>query len=108
MRADIIRLELLKDNGGMWVDSSTFFVEKLNWINNIANEDVHIVNRIKSEPDLITFRLDGYDRPNGWIYDDSISKSIHLSPGIENWAIIAKKNTSFVRDSLKVIEEIIF
>ena len=26
MRADIIRLFLLKENGGMWVDASTFFV----------------------------------------------------------------------------------
>ena len=26
MRADIIRLELLKDNGGMWIDSSSFFL----------------------------------------------------------------------------------
>lgn len=92
----------------MWVDSSTFFVEELSWVNNIADQNIPILNKISEEPDLLTFRLDDYDKPNGWVYDASLDQSIHLSPGIENWAIISKKNTPFVIDSLKIIEEIIF
>jgi hypothetical protein len=108
MRADIIRLELLKDNGGMWVDSSTFFVDKLDWINNIQNENIPILNKISSEPDLLTFRQKDYDMPNPWISDSSLDQPVNLSPGLENWAIIAKKNTKFIEESLKIIEEIIF
>jgi hypothetical protein len=108
MRADIIRLELLKDNGGMWVDSSTFFVDKLDWINNIGNSKIPILNKIAPEPDLLTFRLNGYDMPNPWVNDSSLDHPVNLSPGLENWAIIAKKNTKFIEESLKIIKEIIF
>jgi len=108
MRADIIRLELLKDNGGMWVDSSTFFVDRLDWINNIANEKLPMLNRITDHPDLLTFRLDDYDMPDGWVHNSVLNQSVHLSPGLENWAIIAKKETPFIRDSIKIIEQIIY
>ena len=103
MRADIIRLQLLKDNGGMWVDSSTFFVDKLDWINNIANEKIPILNKIAQEPDLLTFRLKDYDMPDPWVNDSSLNQQVNLSPGLENWAIVAKKNTKFIEDSLKII-----
>ena len=44
MRADIIRLELLKDNGGIWVDSSTFFIENLDWVNNVTQLGLPFIN----------------------------------------------------------------
>ena len=50
VRADIIRLLLLKENGGMWVDSSTFFIDNLNWIDRINTTDMPVLNRISKEP----------------------------------------------------------
>ena len=82
VRADIIRLLLLKENGGMWVDSSTFFIDKLNWIDRITTTDMPILNRISKEPELFTVYLDGYDMPNCYVFDEELNMNICLSPGI--------------------------
>ena len=51
--------------------------------------------------------LDGYDMPNCHVFDEELNMNICLSPGIENWAIIAKPDTAFINDSLDIIEEMI-
>lgn len=50
----------------MWVDSSTFFAEDLTWINNIKNENFQMLNKLSSDPDLLTYRLGYYDKPDGY------------------------------------------
>jgi len=37
-KVDIIRLLIIYENGGMWVDSSTIFHFNLSWIDNIEKE----------------------------------------------------------------------
>lgn len=51
---DIFRLFLLYENGGMWLDTNSFFVRDLNWIENIEKETTPY-NRISNDPDVITF-----------------------------------------------------
>lgn len=51
---DIYRLFLLYENGGMWLDTNSFFVNNLNWIDNIDKE-LSPYNRIRNDPDIITF-----------------------------------------------------
>jgi hypothetical protein len=81
-RADIIRLYLLKENGGMWIDSSTFFIEELRWVNQIRSTNIPIMNRIGDSPDLITFRMEAYDKPGSLVYDSELGMNVSVSPGL--------------------------
>jgi hypothetical protein len=51
-----MRLFLIYENGGMWVDTNTFFLGNFSWIENIAKEK-WVINRASSEPEVITFSL---------------------------------------------------
>jgi len=44
-----MRLTLLYENGGMWLDTNSFFIGNLSWINNLDKEE-HVYNKIGSEP----------------------------------------------------------
>ncbi|WP_165443269.1 glycosyltransferase family 32 protein [Acinetobacter ihumii] len=72
--ADYIRLSLLKDFGGIWLDASIFLVENLDWI----------LKKMKSNQTFV-------------FYSDecTINKSL---PIIENWLIISEPNNIFIND----------
>ncbi len=46
---DIYRLFLLYENGGMWLDTNSFLIGTLNWIEEI-DQEVSVYNKISSDP----------------------------------------------------------
>lgn len=50
--ADIVRMSLLLKYGGMWMDANSFFIEKLDWVNDIKNQP-HFYNKVGDQPDVI-------------------------------------------------------
>lgn len=47
--ADLMRLFLIYENGGMWVDTNSFFLGNFTWIENIAKEK-WLHNRLTPQP----------------------------------------------------------
>jgi hypothetical protein len=47
--ADLMRLFLIYENGGMWVDTNSFFLGNFSWIENIAKQKL-LENRLSAEP----------------------------------------------------------
>lgn len=47
--ADLMRLFLVYENGGMWIDTNSFFLGNFSWLDNIGKEK-WVMNRIAPEP----------------------------------------------------------
>lgn len=74
--SDYIRLDLLRQYGGVWIDASMLLTENLDWIFTLEN-DYH--------PDIIGF------------YSDFFSNDLEY-PILENWFIAASKGNHFIED----------
>lgn len=70
---DIFRLFLLYENGGMWLDTNSFFVSDLSWIEHI-DEETMPYNRIRSNPDVITFTFSQYGGNKTRVVDDKLGE----------------------------------
>jgi len=76
--SDFLRLELLQKNGGVWIDISTIII-KGNFLDNYYNE------MIDKRYDILV-----YEFP---------SRTINKNhPYLENWFIMAPKNSRFIND----------
>lgn len=51
LKADLIRLLLIKKYGGLWADASTFFLTDFSWTENPNRTLIH--NKFGSSPDII-------------------------------------------------------
>jgi len=68
-RADILRLVLMYENGGMWLDSNSFFINDFSWIENIQKE-ASIINRIGTYPDHLAFTFHPYGGNKTKVWDE--------------------------------------
>ena len=50
--ADLIRLMLLKDYGGLWMDATTYLARDLSWVDNPKKEKL-LHNKIHDYPDVV-------------------------------------------------------
>jgi mannosyltransferase OCH1-like enzyme len=57
--ADLLRILVLEQHGGMWVDSTTIFINGLTELENIMSEKYRnlITNRFSHEPDMLLFHF---------------------------------------------------
>jgi hypothetical protein len=76
--ADFLRLELLKNNGGVWIDSTSAIFNK-NFLDDYYNET------IKGKYDVC-------------LYEFKTRTVIESEPYLENWFIMAPKNSNFTKD----------
>ena len=74
--SDLIRLDLLRNYGGFWIDASTLLTENLDWIIKLKSE---------SNPDTIGF------------FSDFFSNDL-TNPILENWFLASPKNSRFIED----------
>lgn len=79
-KADLIRLMLLDEHGGIWIDISTILTESLDWVNKKLTEN-------KAE-------YLGFYNPNMMNDENNL-------PMIENWFMAARKDSIFIKSWLK-------
>lgn len=60
--ADLIRFNLIYENGGIWMDITTFFPEGIDWLVNIKSDKYRniITNRFSQDPDVMLVYFQGY------------------------------------------------
>jgi hypothetical protein len=83
--ADFLRLELLKNNGGVWIDSTSAIFNK-NFLDDYYNET------IKGKYDVC-------------LYEFKTRTVIESEPYLENWFIMAPKNSLFINDLYNEFEK---
>lgn len=83
-KADIIRLKLLYDYGGIWIDTSTIFYKDLSWLNELLD------NHNNTNYDCI-----GYFR--------DVSTVDRNFPIIENWFLCAPVKNEFIKKWLEAL-----
>lgn len=83
-KSDLLRLSLLKEYGGIYLDASVFLNQRL---------DQHISFYIENNLDLLVFSSEGH--PNDKKY-----------PITENWFIISEKNNLFIEKWLFYVTEV--
>ncbi|EHU2376133.1 TPA: glycosyltransferase family 32 protein [Acinetobacter baumannii] len=81
IQADLIRLALLKEYGGIYIDVSTIVYESFDWVHN------------KAEYDLIAY----------YRYKETLDNPIPL---IENWFLCAPKGSKLIQEWLDILEPI--
>ncbi len=67
--ADLMRLFLIHQNGGMWIDTNSFFLGNFSWIENITKEK-WVENKLTPQPEIITFSLSSVMGGNQTIIHD--------------------------------------
>ena len=67
-RADLLRLHLLYENGGMWIDANTVFLNDFSWIENL-DKQVYIDNKIGKSPEYLTFSYYPYSKNRTIAFD---------------------------------------
>ncbi|MCF9034811.1 glycosyltransferase family 32 protein [Acinetobacter nectaris] len=80
-KSDIIRLELLYNYGGIWIDCTTIFYEDLSWLNSLIE---------KNKYDCI-----GYYR--------EVSTIDYEFPVIESWFLCAPPKNRFIKEWLDIL-----
>lgn len=83
-KADIIRLKLLYEYGGIWIDTSTIFYKDLSWLNELLD------NHNNTNYDCI-----GYFRDVSTVDRDF--------PIIENWFLCAPVNNEFIKKWFEIL-----
>ncbi|MGV4415010.1 glycosyltransferase family 32 protein [Chryseobacterium sp. T1] len=74
--SDIIRLDLLRTHGGIWMDASILITQDFSWLDTVKSS---------YKPELIGFYSDLFTTNYG-------------QPIIETWFLAATKNSQFIRD----------
>lgn len=84
VKADYIRLALLKKYGGIWMDASIFLTENLNWVlEKISNNSTFV------------------------FYSDHCTTD-YTNPIVENWFIATTKDNEFINDWFAEFQKCIF
>jgi hypothetical protein len=78
-RADLIRLLLLHEHGGIWTDATNIFTENLDWVDEVWGA---------SDPDLFSFRSPQEDQVFLWNGEQI--------PLLENWFLAVVPKTPFI------------
>lgn len=68
-KADIIRMMLLLHYGGMWIDTNSFFIQDLSWLDTLK-EQPHIYNKMGERPEVL---LGSFSEDNPYIEFDSLA-----------------------------------
>lgn len=68
-RADILRLHLIYENGGMWLDTNSIFLNDFSWIENI-DKQIDITNKIGAYPDYLAFTSDYFFQKRTKYFDE--------------------------------------
>lgn len=80
--ADLMRLFLVYENGGMWLDTNSFFLGNFSWLDDLASQK-WVQNRITPQPEVITFSLSTVMGGNTTIvYDQALQQEVYLFPGV--------------------------
>ena len=83
--SDFLRLKLLYDNGGAWIDASTILIQP-NFLDNFRNK------MIQNKCDVLLFEFK--------------EKTLHKNyPFLENWFIMAPKHSIFIKDLYDYFEK---
>ena len=100
-RADLIRYQLMRQHGGMWIDADTYFVQPLNWTQHLrASTLLH--NKIGDFPEVIL----GAQTPNKATVDDSdLKMTVNLFPGLSHWFILAQPHSQLFEDVFSTVRE---
>lgn len=102
--ADLIRLFLVHDNGGMWLDTNSFFLGDFSWIDHLDTYPL-VYNRVSSRPEFLSFSHNkdfGGNKTN--VTDPRTNKPVYLFPGNEIWSYISIPKSRFLRDTIDQIE----
>ena len=98
--ADLMRLFLVYENGGMWLDTNSFFLGDFQWLDDIAQQK-WVANRLTPQPEMITFSLSTVMGGNTTtVYDEALKQEVYLFPGVEIWSFISKPKSKFLTDVL--------
>ena len=98
--ADLMRLFLVYENGGMWLDTNSFFLGDFQWLDDIAQQK-WVANRLTPQPEMITFSLSTVMGGNTTtVYDHALKQEVYLFPGVEIWSFISKPKSKFLTDVL--------
>lgn len=101
LKADILRMKLLYAYGGMWMDANSVFLRDLNWIDSISTDN-SIKNKISDDPDLLMGAYTSYSHGGNitYVFDETTHQQINVFPGLENWFILARPHSRFLREAL--------
>ena len=83
--SDFLRLKLLYDNGGAWIDASTIIIQP-NFLDNFRNK------MIQNKCDVLLFEFK----------EKTLNKNY---PFLENWFIMAPKHSIFIKDLYDYFEK---
>ena len=83
--SDFLRLKLLYDNGGAWIDASTIIIQP-NFLDNFRNK------MIQNKCDVLLFEFK----------EKTLNKNF---PFLENWFIMAPKHSIFIKDLYDYFEK---
>lgn len=69
-KTDIIRLHLLYENGGVWVDANCVWLNDFSWIDKLDKQvGINITNKIGNSPDYLAFTYDIYIANKTKVFD---------------------------------------
>ena len=104
-KADLLRLMLLKDYGGMWIDANSYFVSSnLSWLDHPQRSKL-IHNKLGEEPDVL---LGAYSQGAlRLVHDEQLNATVNVYPGLENWFLAAKPSTKFFQDWWNTLQELL-
>ena len=60
-KADLLRLHVIYENGGMWIDASSIFLNDFSWIENL-DQQIYIDNKIGNSPEYLAFSYYPYSK----------------------------------------------
>lgn len=90
----------------MWLDTNSFFVQGLDWIEQIDKQRA-VYNKLTAEPEMIMFSFnDKYGGNRTIVYDEERKTDVVLFPGLEIWSFVAKPKAKFLEAMLAEIASI--
>ncbi len=102
--ADLLRILIIEQNGGIWFDTTTFLLNGMTELENIMSDEYRhlFVNRFSSQLDVMLFYFaSSQNRIEFKIADPKEPGKTMLYneyPNYEIWSIFAKKNSSLIRE----------
>jgi hypothetical protein len=100
--ADLLRLRLIQEHGGIWMDITEVLQGGFDWLLNIKSDKYKnlITNRFSEDPDVLLFYFEGYQNTNQYRIAAPTRKNDFILynefPGYEIWFLAAKKNSSLL------------
>jgi mannosyltransferase OCH1-like enzyme len=98
-RADLIRLALIANHGGIYMDASFIALESLEWLLNIASyPSQFIFNRFGETPRVFMMWHPHYGSPLEWTIDQRHNTKAQWHLAYENNFIAAEKGSALVEE----------